>query len=108
MPARENLPQQVWALTETYRLLLREGDITRANLKTKLVAAQAVVEDGSEINALSFEGGSQQAEVTYPKEVVLTACLTILNESDPANLNPNGSADPSVVHADLSQTRIES
>lgn len=105
MSVRENVSHQVATLAATYRLLLRENDITRANLKSKLIAAQAVMEDGSEINALAFEGGTTQAIVLYPKEVVLAAALQVLEETDPAN--PLAGANQDVIHADFSRTRIE-
>ena len=103
---RANLSHQLDTLCRTYRMLLAEGDIQRADLKAKVISAQAVVEDGSEIDAMSFDGQNQQAAVMYPKEVVIAAALNVYEESDPAN--PYGSADQSVVSADLSRTRIES
>jgi hypothetical protein len=47
MPA-DNATQQTEVLTETYRLLLAEGDMTRADLKAKVIA-------------VGNEGGSQSA-----------------------------------------------
>jgi len=104
--ASENIPLQIATLAATYRLLLADGDIARPDLKAKLIAAQGVMEEGTEINACQFEGGSSSAVVMYPKEVVLAAALQILQETDPTSVTANG-ADPSVVHADLSRTRIE-
>ena len=102
----ENTALQIATLAATYRLLIKDGDITRADLKTKLIAAQSVMEEGTEINALTYEGGSSSAVVLYPKEVVLAAALQVLSETDPTGVLAGG-ADPSVVHADLSRTRIE-
>lgn len=107
MPGADNTHLQISTLAATYRLLLKDGDISRAQLKGKLIAAQAVMEDGSEINATAFEGGSVNATVMYPKEVVLAAALAVLEESDPDNAAGLLGLDPSVVHADLSHTRIE-
>jgi predicted dinucleotide-utilizing enzyme len=106
MPA-DNTSLQISALARTYRLLLNEGDITRFQLKAKLIMAQTTMEDGSEINACSFDGGTSSAVVLYPKEVVMAAALQILEETDPANPAISG-IDPSSVQADLSRTRIES
>ena len=60
MPA-DNATQQIEVLTETYRMLIAEGDMTRADLKAKIIAAQAVMEDGTEMVAVANEGGSQSA-----------------------------------------------
>jgi hypothetical protein len=104
MPA-ELIANQTAALADTYRFLLAEGDITRANLKTKLIAAQGVMEDGVEVNAVAFEGGNTQGVVMYPKEVVMAAALQILRET--ADDNPLAGAVGSAVHADFSACRIE-
>lgn len=100
-----NTDLQIQTLTETYRLLLSEGDITRAQLKAKVLEAQAGMEDGTEITATRVEGGSAEATVMYPKEVVLAAALQVLRETDTNNATRN--ADQTVTHADLSRTRIE-
>jgi hypothetical protein len=103
----DNVTQQIAVLADTYRLLIAEGDMVRAVLKAKIIAAQAVVEDGAEIIAIGNDGSTTQAEVRYPKEVVLAAALQVWNETDPANTLA-AAADQSAVHADLSRTRIES
>ena len=70
MPAADNVTQQIAVLADTYRMLITEGDMVRAGLKAKIIAAQAVMEDGTEMVAVANEGGSQSAVVMYPKEVV--------------------------------------
>jgi len=102
----DNTALQVSALAATYQLLIDDGDITRDQLKSKLLLAQNAMEDGSEINACSFEGGQAQAVVMYPKEVVMAAALQVLRNTATGSNTANG-ADPNVVQADLSRTRIE-
>src|SRR5262245_20194179 len=105
MPGADNVTQQIAVLADTYRLLLAEGDMVRAALKAKIIAAQAVVEDGAEIIAIGNEGSTTNAQVFYPKEVVLAAALTVWKETDPAN-ELAGAGDGSAVHMDFSRTRI--
>lgn len=107
MAARENIEQQTAVLLDLYRFMFDEGDVTRAQLKAKMYAAAAVVEDGTEVNAVAFEGGSTQAIVMYPKEVVIAAARQAIREIDAA-VSGVPLADPSVVHSDLSRTRLES
>lgn len=106
MPAAENVTQQIAVLADTYRMLIAEGDMVRAGLKAKIIAAQAVMEDGTEMVAVANEGGSQSAVVMYPKEVVLAAALIVWKETDPANTLA-AAGDQSAVHMDFSKTRIE-
>ena len=106
MPAADNVTQQIDVLTKTYRFLLADGDITRATLKAKLIAAQAVMEDGTEIVAIGNDGSTTNAAVMYPKEVVMAAALQVLEESDEDNPLA-GTDDLSPVHMDFSRTRIE-
>ena len=49
----------------------------RADLKAKIIAAQAIVEDGAEIIAIGNESSTTNAQVFYPKEVILAAALTV-------------------------------
>jgi hypothetical protein len=103
----DNVTQQIAVLADTYRLLLAEGDIVRADLKAKIIAAQAIVEDGAEIIAIGNERSTTNAQVFYPTEIVLAAALIVWKETDPANTRA-AAANQSAVHADLSRTRIES
>jgi hypothetical protein len=105
----DNTTQQIEVLTETYRMLISEGDMVRADLKTKIIAAQGVMEDGTEITAVANEGGSQNAQVMYPKEVVLAAALTAWKETDPDEDTAAAAAanDLGAVHMDFSHTRLE-
>ena len=75
--ASENTSLQISVLTRTYRVLVATGVLTRATLFTKIVAAQAVMEDGSEIIAIGDASGNQSAVVMYPKEVVIAAAFAI-------------------------------
>ena len=106
--ASENTTLQISVLTRTYRALIASGTLVRAGLLTKIIAAQGVMEDGSEIIAVGDASGSQSAVVMYPKEVVLAAALTVYEETDPANPLGAGNATPPVVHFDFSTTQIES
>jgi len=103
----DNTTQQIEALTETYRMLIAEGDMVRADRKAKVIAAQAVMEDGAEVLAVGSEGGNVSAQVWYPKEVVLLAALKVWKETDPANADIAAAGDPGVVHMDFSLGRIE-
>jgi len=79
--------------------------LTVEALLVKAAGAGAVMEDGSEVIAVAFEGGSTQATVRYPKEVVMAAALDLLDDLD-AGAELTG-ANPNVVHSDFSFTRVE-
>jgi hypothetical protein len=64
----DNVTQQIAVLAATCRLLIAEGDLTRADLEAKIIAAQAVMEDGAEIIAIGNDGSNTQGEVRRSKE----------------------------------------
>lgn len=109
MPARENVEFQVDVLKRLWRrqLAAQPPTITEAQLMAYATGAAAVVIDGTEVIRVTFGDGATEAIVNHPKEVVIKAALDILDEID-AGTGPGGSTvDDSVVHADLSKTRIE-
>jgi DNA-binding LytR/AlgR family response regulator len=103
--ARENLDMQVDVLKRLYRRQYTAGTLNADSLLALAAGAGTVMQDGSEVIAVTFEGGSTSALVMYPKEVVMRAALDVLDEKDPDD--PFAGADRSAVYADLSRTRLE-
>lgn len=105
MPDIAHISHQVETLAELYRTLYDEGQVTRPQLLAKATGASAVMEDGTEVNAVAFEGGTTQGIVMYPKDVVIAAALRVY-KATAADALP-GSADPLCVQMDLSRTPVE-
>jgi enoyl-[acyl-carrier-protein] reductase (NADH) len=103
--ARENLDMQLDVLTRLYRRQHTAGTLTPDALLALAAGAGAVMQDGGEVIAVTFEGGSTSALVMYPKEVVARAALDVLDEIEDAQ--GLGDADTSVIQADFSRTRLE-
>ena len=63
--------------------------------------------DGSEVIRVSFADGGTDAVTLYPKEVVMTAALDVLDALDASGEDEELAPDSGVTFFDLSRGRIE-
>lgn len=104
--ARENTALQIDVLKRLFRRQYIAETLTVEQLLAKAAGAGAVMEDGVEVIGVTFEGGSTSGMLMYPKEVVATAALDVLDQID-AEAAENGVDNPGVIHSDLSTAQIE-
>ncbi len=98
---------QLQALKRLWRIERRTEVITDADLLAYAHGAGAVIIDGVEVVGVTYSDGGTQGVAMYPKEIVMTAALDILEEFDESDPLA-GVVGRNVVHADFSSTRIES